>query len=260
MMAKMFSSSVISFSGTFARSIEFCQAYSQWELDSQFSFDCPRGSAMKNWKRNLFIVGLVAGVATSGLTVVLASIPDSNSGEISGCYSTKSGALRVVDAQAGRTCSSGERLLKWPSLSNLPTTPELVSVVVGTRLDIGTNGQWLRLPNMSISIPASAKAKRAHVHFYGSAYCYGIQDSRKYIRIRTDTDSSLPQDAFSAPVAPITSSVDPANSETSVSIVRPIEVQSNSTITISTEIYTEPNSSCVFNPGTAVLTALLVAS
>lgn len=60
-----------------------------------------------------FIAGVAVGVLVSGTAVAVASIPDSASGQISGCYSSKNGALRIIDAEAGRKCSNGEVLLQW---------------------------------------------------------------------------------------------------------------------------------------------------
>jgi hypothetical protein len=43
-------------------------------------------------------------------------------GEISGCYSNTSGSLRVIDAQAGATCASGQTALRWNQTG--PTGPK----------------------------------------------------------------------------------------------------------------------------------------
>ncbi|MDX6639536.1 MAG: hypothetical protein QOF12_547 [Solirubrobacteraceae bacterium] len=53
------------------------------------------------------LVGLGAGA------VALGAIPDSSTGLISGCFSNSTGALRVIDRQAGATCASGETSLQW---------------------------------------------------------------------------------------------------------------------------------------------------
>lgn len=55
----------------------------------------------------------MTGVVLSGATVAVASIPDSGTQVISGCYRTRDGALRVIDQQAGRRCARGEVLLEW---------------------------------------------------------------------------------------------------------------------------------------------------
>jgi hypothetical protein len=60
------------------------------------------------------IVGYVAGatllVMLSG--IASAAIPDSG-GVIHGCYKTSDGKLRVINTEAGQTCSSGETALSW---------------------------------------------------------------------------------------------------------------------------------------------------
>lgn len=54
------------------------------------------------------LVGLL--IAVSGLAS--ASIPAA-SGVITGCYTTATSALRLIDAEAGQICSKGERLVSW---------------------------------------------------------------------------------------------------------------------------------------------------
>jgi hypothetical protein len=57
----------------------------------------------------LLVVGLLL-VAGGG--VAYATIPGA-SGIISGCYDTKTGDLRVIDAEAGETCEGKESSLDW---------------------------------------------------------------------------------------------------------------------------------------------------
>jgi hypothetical protein len=42
-----------------------------------------------------------------------AAIPDSDDGEIHGCYQKNQGQLRVIDAQAGQACRPSEEPLVW---------------------------------------------------------------------------------------------------------------------------------------------------
>jgi hypothetical protein len=63
-------------------------------------------------KRQLF-VGVLVGVLFSGVAVAVASIPDSGTKVISGCYIKRSGALRVIDYQRGIRCLTTEVLLQW---------------------------------------------------------------------------------------------------------------------------------------------------
>ena len=74
-----------------------------------------------------FIALLVAGGGAA-----VAAIPDSDDAEIHGCYTTRTGALRVIDAEAGETCNaSKETALVWnqegpqgdPGTPGTPGTP-----------------------------------------------------------------------------------------------------------------------------------------
>lgn len=60
----------------------------------------------------IFTVGVVLGVML-GTGVGSAAIPDSVSGIISSCVRIRDGAIRLIDAQVGQTCKSGERLISW---------------------------------------------------------------------------------------------------------------------------------------------------
>jgi hypothetical protein len=61
------------------------------------------------------LVVLVAAVAAT------AAIPDAN-GVIHGCRNTKSGALRVIDANTGQALSKDETALNWEA-GQRPGTP-----------------------------------------------------------------------------------------------------------------------------------------
>ncbi|MFI1195146.1 hypothetical protein ACH4T9_18045 [Micromonospora sp. NPDC020750] len=54
-------------------------------------------------------------------TIASAAIPHSGSGQISACYTIGSGALRVIDSEAGQACDSTERPLSWPSAGTAAT-------------------------------------------------------------------------------------------------------------------------------------------
>jgi hypothetical protein len=60
---------------------------------------------------------IVAAVALTLASVMAASaaVPNSSTGLINACYRTSGGALRVIDAQAGQACQTGERALNWPA-------------------------------------------------------------------------------------------------------------------------------------------------
>ena len=56
---------------------------------------------------------LLAGVAGSGVAFAASSsIPDAT-GVIHGCYLTNTGALRVINTDAGQSCKSNELALQW---------------------------------------------------------------------------------------------------------------------------------------------------
>lgn len=61
----------------------------------------------------LAFAALSAGVVLGGVSVGIAAIPDSSTGLISACMTTRTGSIRVIDYQAGRRCVSGEVLLTW---------------------------------------------------------------------------------------------------------------------------------------------------
>ena len=58
-------------------------------------------------------VVVLALALTGAGGVAYAAIPNSVTGVITGCRSTASGALRVIDAQAGQTCTANEKALSW---------------------------------------------------------------------------------------------------------------------------------------------------
>jgi hypothetical protein len=63
-------------------------------------------------KRLIITAAVAVAVAISGGAIAYASIPDS-SGVIHGCYTVKTGALRVIDTAKGQTCATGQHSLNW---------------------------------------------------------------------------------------------------------------------------------------------------
>ena len=57
------------------------------------------------------VLGAAALLAIAA--VAGAAIPDSDDGEIHGCYQKNQGQLRVIDAQAGQACRPSEQSLVW---------------------------------------------------------------------------------------------------------------------------------------------------
>jgi hypothetical protein len=67
-----------------------------------------------NHRRIAALLGAVGvAVVAGGAGLASASIPDSGTGIITGCYQMVYGSLRVIDAQAGATCNPSEKQLTW---------------------------------------------------------------------------------------------------------------------------------------------------
>lgn len=85
-------------------------------------------------------VGIAVGVAIAMIGFVIgvavASIPASN-GAINGCYSTKTGALRVIDYPSKR-CMTGERFLRWNQAG--PPAGSLQATVQGSPCTLADGG------------------------------------------------------------------------------------------------------------------------
>jgi hypothetical protein len=69
----------------------------------------------------IFVIAAAAALLALVVGVATAAIPDSNDGEIHGCYKKNNGQLRVIDAQAGDTCGPSEVALAWNQVG--PTGP-----------------------------------------------------------------------------------------------------------------------------------------
>lgn len=57
--------------------------------------------------------GAVSAAVVVGGGMALASIPSTTTGDITGCVNNTTGAVRIVDAQAGHHCATGETTLNW---------------------------------------------------------------------------------------------------------------------------------------------------
>lgn len=82
------------------------------------------------WNARAGVVLTAAALIALAVGVASAAIPDSDDGEIHGCYQKNNGQLRVIDAQAGDTCRPSELPLVWsqegpsgPSGPSGPTGP-----------------------------------------------------------------------------------------------------------------------------------------
>ncbi|MCU1355849.1 MAG: hypothetical protein JWM89_1267 [Acidimicrobiales bacterium] len=60
---------------------------------------------------------LVAAFSFAGSAVAFGAIPDAATNTIFGCYTTATGALRVIDPGAGQSCAAGQVALNWSQQS-----------------------------------------------------------------------------------------------------------------------------------------------
>lgn len=72
----------------------------------------------RSWRGRLhgsagFVAGGLAVAVLGGGALAVAAIPDSSTGVFTACVKKTSGDLRMIDAQAGATCTSRERTLTW---------------------------------------------------------------------------------------------------------------------------------------------------
>jgi hypothetical protein len=100
--------------------------------------------------RKPILIAATAAVAAAAAGVGYAAIPSSN-GVVSACYA-KAGDLRVIDAEAGAQCKSGETALSWnqqgPKGDPGPQGP------TGPKGDRGpSNGFFVRRDGQVISVP-----------------------------------------------------------------------------------------------------------
>ena len=58
-------------------------------------------------------VAITAALTAGALGAALAAIPDAGTGVLHGCYSKKTGALRVIDPAKKQKCASGEGAVSW---------------------------------------------------------------------------------------------------------------------------------------------------
>jgi hypothetical protein len=65
------------------------------------------------WRGRRLALATSAAVLLGAGGLAWAAIPDSGTGLIHGCYSTSTGALRVVDPSRSQTCHTGEATLNW---------------------------------------------------------------------------------------------------------------------------------------------------
>jgi hypothetical protein len=59
------------------------------------------------------VIGALAGVLLGAVGIGWAAIPSGGGSVISGCYEKRTGVLRVIDAEAGKTCTQWETPISW---------------------------------------------------------------------------------------------------------------------------------------------------
>jgi hypothetical protein len=66
----------------------------------------------RRWRR-VAIMGTAPTVVVLGAGLAYAAIPHSGTGVINGCYEKRTGILRVINAEAGKTCLNFETPISW---------------------------------------------------------------------------------------------------------------------------------------------------
>lgn len=74
--------------------------------------------AVREWLRTHrgttgFATGVLTVVVVSGVPLAIAAIPSSSTGAFTACVNKTSGAVRIIDYQAGKRCTTRERTVGW---------------------------------------------------------------------------------------------------------------------------------------------------
>lgn len=111
-------------------------------------------SVLRLSRKRVIIITATAALSTAG-GVAYAAIPSSVTSNISGCYTTTGGALRVIDAQAGVTCKSTETAIKWSSqtLTTRGTWSSATNYLVNDVVALNGSSYVARLANKNVSPP-----------------------------------------------------------------------------------------------------------
>jgi hypothetical protein len=110
------------------------------------------GKFLRFVKDKIGLVGIIIGSLVVGgvsTVAVMAAIPNSQTGQINGCYRTQGGllnqqgSLRVIDAQSGQNCGNNELPLNWnqtgPAGPQGPQGPPGSSNVITNRVQYARN-------------------------------------------------------------------------------------------------------------------------
>jgi hypothetical protein len=91
----------------------------------------------RSWPRLAILAAGLAAVAV-GAGLAYAAIPHTGTGMINGCYGKQTGILRVIDAEAGKTCLSIETPISWNQKG--PAGPQGLAGNRGEQGPIGATG------------------------------------------------------------------------------------------------------------------------
>jgi hypothetical protein len=99
------------------------------------------------------VLAVAAAAVIGGATTafVMAAIPGSD-GTISACYNTKSGALKVIDAEAGKTCNSKQTPLNWSAVSGAVAVHDANGQFLGNLVDYGNGDTTVYNPTLNRTI------------------------------------------------------------------------------------------------------------
>lgn len=102
---------------------------------------------MRRFGRRTTVVALLAATVVLAATALSYAAVPGSSGVIDGCFQGQSGLLRVIDAEAGATCRSDERPIRWNERGPKgdsgppgPMGPEGDAGPVGPQGDVGPTG------------------------------------------------------------------------------------------------------------------------
>lgn len=128
-------------------------------------------------------------------------------------------------------------------------------MIVGTNnpetSNVGTNGEYLQLPNASIGLASKAFERTAVVTFWSSAACFG--SGTKYAKLYVDGVEKA-----SAPLAPVPNPG--GTTEMASSITAVVTIAAGATFSAEVRVNTAPTTSCTWNVGHWSLSAVTTSS
>ena len=99
----------------------------------------PSGSlSSKGRSLGWFTVGVIATATVASGSMAIAAIPSSSTGKISSCVNKQTGLVRIIDYQAGKRCTSKEKMVSWNQRG--PRGATGAQGPAGPKGDIGATG------------------------------------------------------------------------------------------------------------------------